>query len=184
MILSFTGGTRIRGTRCVPTGLSFVHDCIPMPRASPRTIGTTTRLVGNTRHPLMLIKRNIRLNGTRRRLHTFVRGTSVPTKYALLKLSTLPARRPLGGNVLKVRNGLKPGVGAGGYSILVTINVHFSSHIAKGLTACTGRTGIVRFSVSPTRVGGGMRTSMTILNGYGRALSTIATLLRPGRRGR
>lgn len=143
----------------------------------------TTRLVGNTGQPLILIKRNIRLKRTRRRLHTFVRGTKVPTKYALLKLSTLPAGRPLGGKVLNVRNGLKPGVGAGGYSILVTMNVHFSSHIANGLRACTGRTGVVRFSVSPTRVSGGMGASITILKSYGRALTTIARLLRPtGRR--
>lgn len=161
-----------------------MHDCIPIPSASRSSIGRTTRLVGGTRHPLMLMKRKMRLKGTRDRLETFVRGTSVPTKYALLKLSTLPASRPLGGNVLKVRNGLNPGVGAGGYSILVTINVHFSSHIANGLTACTGRTGMVRFSVSPTRMGGGIGMSVTILKSYGGALTTMAKLLGRGGRAR
>lgn len=164
-------------------GISFVHDCSPSPRASSATITRTITLVGTTGHPLILINRKMRLNGTRGRLLGFMRGTSVPYKYALLNLSTLPDGRHLGGNVLNVRNGLNPGIGAGRYSILVTMNVHFSSHIAKGLRACTGRTGVVRLSISPSRVKGGIIMSMPILKGYGHALSLLARLVRPrGRR--
>lgn len=184
IILSFTGGTRIRVISCRPVGLSFVHDCSPRPGPSGRSLRRTTRLVGGTREPLILMKRKMRLNGTRSRLHTFVRGTSVPYNYALLKLSTVPASRPLGGKVLNVRKGLKPGIGAGRYSILVTMNVHFSSHMAKGLSACTGRTGIVRLSVSRSRVSGGMGISMPMLNGYGRALTVLARLVQRGGRSR
>lgn len=158
--------------------MSCVHDCRPRPSVGRSQVGTTTTLVGGTRGPFYLIKRNILLKNTRRRLGTFLLGGSVPTNSAILNLSTLPSSFPLGGNVLNVRNGINPGEGAGRYSILVTVNVHFSSHIANSLGACTGRTGIVRLSVSGSRVKGGMPISIGILKGTGRAVPVVATLLR------
>ncbi len=184
IILSFTGGTRIKVISCRPYRVSFVHDCIPIPGMRPRTIHRTTSLVGGTGHPFVLIKRNIRLNNTRRRLHHLVRHTSVPTKYAVLNLSTLTSSRPLGVKVLNVRKDLTGDIGARRYSILVTMNVHFSSHVANGLSACTGRTGGVRFRVSPDRVGGGIPMSITILKSYGSALTRMLRLIRIGDRGR
>lgn len=144
----------------------------------------TTRLVGRTGHPFTLINRNMRLNNTRGRLIRFLRGTSVPTNHALLNLSTLPDGRPLGVNVLNVRNSCTAGVGARRYSILVTVNVQFDSHVANIPSGCTGRTGVVRLSVSGSRVSGIVGASITIVNSYGRALPTVAHLLGGGIRHR
>lgn len=143
----------------------------------PRGIHIIRRVVGGTGHPVVCTNNNVVDTSTDRRFGTFTRLVSTPIYYSLVKLNYVPTSRPLYINGVNVRNNCRANVTATRYSLVVTYNTEFSSHITNSHREFNRRTGVIRLRVSRGRVGGGMGISRCVLKSVGRVLVTLAVNL-------
>lgn len=148
-----------------------------MVRSRRRSLGGTIRVVRRTREPCVFMNNKTILSRTDGRLCRFTRGMSTPMASSLVKGKTFPKASRECAKVLKVRKAGTSGFKMDRYSLLVMAKTEFDSHMAKGATAFTGSTGVLRVSVSPTRVSGGIVVSLKIMNSVGTILGGVGRRL-------
>lgn len=179
ILISVPGSVATTGYRCCPTPGRRPSRYI---RPGAGSLRETIRLLGGTGGPLVCLNNNTVSTSYDTRVVGFTRGASYPIISSLVNLNTFPRGRELCINLINVRNEFRSGGTTSRYSILVAYKTEFSSHITNGEAGFTPGTRILRVSVSPTRVSGGIISRCRVRNSLGRILPLLAgTISRIGR---
>ncbi len=177
VIISIPGGVRRTRLAGFSSAVVSAPKCGPAVGNGVERVGGTFRVVGRTGGPVVLTNKKIVVSGTYYRLGGLTRAVGTPIVASLLNGNTVSRASSLTLNVLNVRNEGISGSCVGSSSLLVTVNVEFSSEAANELSDFIPSAGIVRVSVSPTRVNGGMSISLPVMKSTHGMLSSLGSLL-------
>lgn len=156
---------RVRDFRC-PRDMGVVN-CGPGAGKRTVRIGGTIRTVGTDGHPIVMSNNNILDSNVGLGLRGFTRAANVPIVSAVVNVNIVPDRRRLCLKVLNARNGTITGHTLRRTSLMVMYNTELNSETITTPSRVDRGAGMVRVSVSPTRVNGGIGARVPVMNSVG-----------------